>query len=599
MRLVNLFLALSMSLVAIAQQTKTPFQFLSPLPDTRLHPIQTSITIRPGGGYLFTTNEQQLLETTLIIGERSQQHAFDVKVSKDKATASLTPHSPFLPNERVTVQFPALLRGNNGQPIGRFEYSFYTSPTLPLQQSTTSQPRTDTLPPYAIPPDMDFTVYDTEKVDTGLIFIGLPSVLTLFNNQGDLLFAFPSDSTYKMNDFKPQNDTMLSYGMTVLDGLDKGYVLFNYKKQWIDTVFMQNGYNSINHELLLLPNGNVMLTADDPQVIDMSVLVPGGNPNAIVEGSVVQEIDLSNNMVVWQWRSWDHLNILDAVNMSFTKPEINPMHFNALYFDDTEKTLLISSFGRSAIIKVDYNTSNIIWHLGGKLNMFDIINDPDGGTSRQHHINMIPNGNLLVFDNSTFHNDKTTKAKQYTLDEDNMTATLAWVARNPNPNFPSVPGTGGAHYLSNGNILASWGAYQLDTVIATEFTPDGSVAFDIRKAVGNTQNNYAYRIYKTPWKWHSSILSWVENLAQGLDIQVSPNPVRTTCTITATSTQLFQTALLRLFSTSGQVLAQYPLQPHDKTVQWQIPVNQYPAGTYFYQINLGNKAKTGKLVIAP
>ncbi len=47
----------------------------------------------------------------------------------------------------------------------------------------------------------------------------------------------------------------------------------------------------------------------DPQMVDMSKIVPGGNPNATVTGLIVQEIDENKN-VVFQWRSWDHFKLL-------------------------------------------------------------------------------------------------------------------------------------------------------------------------------------------------------------------------------------------------------------------------------------------------
>ena len=43
----------------------------------------------------------------------------------------------------------------------------------------------------------------------------------------------------------------------------------------------------------------------------MSQITPGGSPDAVVTGLVVQELDASKN-VIFQWRTWDYLPITDS-----------------------------------------------------------------------------------------------------------------------------------------------------------------------------------------------------------------------------------------------------------------------------------------------
>ena len=65
----------------------------------------------------------------------------------------------------------------------------------------------------------------------------------------------------------------------------------------IDNFQMGNGYIADSHEFQLLPNGNVMMLTYDLQSVDMSQVVPGGHPGALVAGSVIQELDADKNVV--------------------------------------------------------------------------------------------------------------------------------------------------------------------------------------------------------------------------------------------------------------------------------------------------------------
>ena len=52
--------------------------------------------------------------------------------------------------------------------------------------------------------------------------------------------------------------------------------------------------------------------AYDEQPYAMDTVVIGGDPNATVEGLIVQELDQNQNLL-FQWRSWDHFHVLDNI----------------------------------------------------------------------------------------------------------------------------------------------------------------------------------------------------------------------------------------------------------------------------------------------
>ncbi len=138
---------------------------------------------------------------------------------------------------------------------------------------------------------------------------------------------------------------------------------------------------------------------NDRQHIDMSLIVPGGNPNAIVIGLIIQEIDENKN-VVFQWRSWDHFNIIDAIYIDLTLPIVDYVHGNALELDN-DGNILLSSRHLNEITKIDRVTGEMIWRMGGVHNQFTIVNDTIP-FHYQHDIRRIANGNITLYDNGNF-----------------------------------------------------------------------------------------------------------------------------------------------------------------------------------------------------
>ena len=59
----------------------------------------------------------------------------------------------------------------------------------------------------------------------------------------------------------------------------------------VDTVYAQNGYTADNHDFLALQMGIMFYFVVSLQPFPMDEVVPGGSPDAIVEGVVIQELN--------------------------------------------------------------------------------------------------------------------------------------------------------------------------------------------------------------------------------------------------------------------------------------------------------------------
>src|SRR5262249_25533915 len=218
-----------------------------------------------------------------------------------------------------------------------------------------------------------------------------------------------------------------------------------------------NGYFTDLHDLQILPNGHALMMSYDPQPVDMSAVVPGGNPNATVVGLVLQELDTDKN-VVFQWRSWDHFAITDAPSprATLTGPTVDYVHGNAIELDQ-DGNWLLSSRHMSEITKIDRQTGEIMWRLGLNAlnNQFTFVGD-DRGFSHQHDIRRLPNGHITLFDNGNYLNPVYSRAVEYGLDEVNKVATLVWEHRNSPDVYSGFMGD--AQRLEDGGTVIGWAA---------------------------------------------------------------------------------------------------------------------------------------------
>jgi outer membrane protein assembly factor BamB len=166
-------------------------------------------------------------------------------------------------------------------------------------------------------------------------------------------------------------------------------------------------------------------------------------------------------------------------------------HANALTIDPNDGNYLVSFRNLDAVIKLDARTGAVLWQLGGVQNQFTIIGDPLGGFQGQHFVRVLDDGNLLFFDNGLHHAPAESRAVEYRLDTQAMTATLVWQFRHTPAIF--TPVVGSVERLASGNTLVAFA----NAGVVDEVTPDGSVVWEGRLLL-NGATLGAYRILRLP-----------------------------------------------------------------------------------------------------
>jgi len=277
----------------------------------------------------------------------------------------------------------------------------------------------------------------------------------------------------------------------------------------VDFLSVPEGYTLDTHDVHLLCNGHALLMSKEVRPIDMSKVVPGGRPDALVTGNVVQEID-ANKRVVFEWHTLDHIPITDSF-YDLTQKNIDYAHINAVGLDPIDHQLLISLRTTSEIVKINRQTGEVIWRLGGKGNQFTFIGEHEENapyyTVGQHDMHRLANGHLIYFDNGNISGGGVTpcdrnysRIVEYQLDEVNKVATLVWEYWHT-PDI-SAPCTGYVNRFANGNTLIDWGCGIASSgTLITEVSPSGNVVFEI------TYPNAGPSGFMTKQVWNSTELA--------------------------------------------------------------------------------------------
>lgn len=365
---------------------------------------------------------------------------------------------------------------------------------------------------YAIelPPDFPLIKVDSiTKPASGFIFMNSISFQSKTVNYNFIIDSLGNVVYYDRKalgaiDFKMQPNGLISYGspvklgdkyqagpITVQNVMVQEIILDSTFKA-IDTVQMKNGYLADVHEFLMLPNGNYMLISYEANPIDMSLIIPGGDPNANVVGTVIQELDKNKNCI-FQWRSLDYIPLLNTIDNPLKKT-FEHVHGNSL-FEDTDGNIIASFPTTNEIVKINRISGELMWRFGGLHSDFKINNEHSEFApiyfSMQHDAKRLPNGNLLFYDNGVAKKTWLSRAVEYSFDEINKEASLVWEYRHT-PDI-SAYAMGSVQRLKNGNTLIDWGLiFKGFFKTLTEVNDKNEIVFEL----SIPSDAYSYRAFK-------------------------------------------------------------------------------------------------------
>jgi arylsulfate sulfotransferase len=129
---------------------------------------------------------------------------------------------------------------------------------------------------------------------------------------------------------------------------------------WAQIPSLQNAvWGGLNHDVLLLPNGHLILLASIGETINDVAGIPAGT---LVSGNALIDWDPQVG-VVWTWSTFDHLDLSRApYGIS------DWTHGNALVYSPDDGNLLFSMRNQNWIVKINYQDGtgdgSILWRFG-------------------------------------------------------------------------------------------------------------------------------------------------------------------------------------------------------------------------------------------
>lgn len=254
---------------------------------------------------------------------------------------------------------------------------------------------------------------------------------------------------------------------------------------WGGNVLWEVRHPDHHHDARLMRNGNVLMLCVEEVPAEVAAEVQGGLPGTEHEGVMCSDkvVEMTKEgEVVWEWHAWQHLDPkTDRITPQDWREEWT--HANTVT-ELPDGDILVSFRNISTVVIIERSTGNIRWRLGPEM------------LAQQHYPNLLPNGNMLIFDNGT-HRQNHPATFSRVLEIDPVTKGIVWsYLDRPVFNFFS-PYESSAQRLPNGNTFICEGVFGR----LFEVTSEGEVVWEyVNPHFGETgllgENNWVFRAFR-------------------------------------------------------------------------------------------------------
>ena len=247
----------------------------------------------------------------------------------------------------------------------------------------------------------------------------------------------------------------------------KGGVML--EADWDGNILWEHWDPDHHHDARRTASGGAIYLTVEPVPPEMAERVKGGVPGTDRGGmwaDVVVEVDAAGERV-WEWHALEHLDFeKDQVTFNDLRDEWS--HGNTVVplpdgnpVSGYGASVMVSFRNISTVAIIDKASGEFTWKLG-----YDVL-------SQQHDPNLLPNGNVLIFDNGS-HRHNLALPFSRVIEVDPRTNEIVWDYQDsPAYNFFS-PYISGARRLPNGNTLITEGMFGR----MFQVTKDGEVVWE-------------------------------------------------------------------------------------------------------------------------
>ncbi len=358
----------------------------------------------------------------------------------------------------------------------------------------------------ALPKDftkLDVTKANTtkmEQTDSSLTFV-VPSTKWVYgvDSAGEVRYYSTKYNSHVFKELKnghllyltkyENNDDTYSL-LLETDYVGKIYRAYKMKSDAESETSGSSQKSAIHHDAIELPSGNLLLTINDETKYMEDTMIEI-NRNT---GEVVKEIDLKNILPAKFYKSFSARG----------DGKIDWFHQNAVVYDTSDDSIIISGRNQDTIMKLDYETGQIKWILSDdegwpvnyqKYLLKSVDNDmkfpagqhapivlPDQDNNDETVDILLYDNNVVVSRGDTRESKKYSQAIQYRINEKNKTIEEVWSYGKDRGEEYFTNIIGSARYMPmTGNRLVNFGylAEGKESRIV-EVDKNGKVVYELR-----------------------------------------------------------------------------------------------------------------------
>jgi outer membrane protein assembly factor BamB len=232
---------------------------------------------------------------------------------------------------------------------------------------------------------------------------------------------------------------------------------------WDGRILWEVHHPDHHHDGTLLRNGTVMLLCLAPLPDDIASRVVGGMPgtehNGIMHADYLVEMTREGE-VVWEWRSWEHLDPLEDRIVAVQDHRSEWTHGNTVV-ELPDGNVMVSFRNISTVVIIERASGDIVWKLGAP------------PLAQQHAPTLLENGNILIFDNGTHRLDHPIPHSRV-IEVDRASKEIVWRYQEGYVSEFFSPFISNAQRLPNGNTLICEGSFGR----LFEVTTDGELVWE-------------------------------------------------------------------------------------------------------------------------
>jgi hypothetical protein len=359
------------------------------------------------------------------------------------------------------------------------EYEFTVSATDSDDHTGTSR---TTFTTGALPsdfPPVEVTTADVDDIEPGytLFTVSRWGSAGLDRPWGYIVAVDESGEViwYEKADHHPYEAIVLSNGnLAYVAGHDAIVEIDWMGEQINEWTVEQLGIDTVHHELLELPNGNLVTLSTEMRSVDGYDDGNGGTTSHNVVGDTIVEINPADGSVAEQWSTFDMLDPMrkgggfDAPFWNIDYDQVDSTkdwtHANAVEYDPSDDSFIVSIRHHDWLIKFSRADGSLTWKLGEEGDF--TLTGSGEWQYHQHAPELQDDGTILLYDNGNGRpgvdpSDLYSRAVQFDVDEATMEVSQVWEYKGVDSFY--APYVSDADKMGNGNVLIADGGRVSDS----------------------------------------------------------------------------------------------------------------------------------------